>query len=351
MFPLLMFSSELVIYIMQFLTIYERVGLGVVSNDFRKLLTTHFGYDPFTRETEDWRQLGITVPRQRLGEEELARLSELATEAFEQICQSNLREIGPVGVGVACEALVELSNTTIAPTGKSMLKVNCLAQLKVGDKTLRAVNFIAYKNKESAVTMLRELGVDTTGVNYKLSTHRHAEMRLIMKLADQPVGTSANLEIDKLCCVFCASQLVALGYKNLIGGWAAGSLQWYTFSPITMFFTDRRAKIWGNEIEASFSVLEPPCKLHFLKLLADRAKESVAPLPEVKAISPAVIVPSGSASAPSHAPVRRPTAPSYNPYAPECPQCNAPMVRRKGYSSFWGCSAYGLTKCPGKRPA
>lgn len=338
--------KDLVIYMMQFLSVYQQVGLGEVSTYFRDLLREHLGYDPFAPSQEHWTSLGMVRPA-KLPDPDVETLQGMADEAYKFIYQ-NLRSIGNVGQGVYCSTLMKLSTANHTPTGSPFIKVNCLAELKVGGETIRAVNFTTYGDQSAADKLMASLGVDVEEVNYLLVTRRHAEMRLILKLIDRPDSGSAELRIDKLCCVFCAAQLMALGYKHLIAGWAAGNLQWYTFSPITMFFTNGRAAIWGPAIERQFAGFSWDRKLEFLYLLTNQASRSSAPIPTVSS-SPSMgmlqIAANDSGGAGAMVASGRASAFAI----PSCPACQEPMVRRTNRTSgqrFWGCKNF--PRCSGR---
>lgn len=336
---LALLPRDLVLYIMQCLSVYEQVGLGTVCKGFRDLLREHFHYDPFAPQY--WMSLGNVDPPLMPAEDVVETLGRMAADAYGQICEFNRDNIACEGEGLRCELLVKLSQQATAPTGAPFIKVNCLAELKAGGKTVRAVNFTKYADKGAMEKLMGELQVDMEEVKYRLVTHRHAEMRLILKLTDQTSG-SAELRIDKLCCVFCAAQLMALGYRHLIAGWAAGPLQWYTFSPITLFFTNRRAAIWGGAIEGEFMALSDDEKLLFLRLLVRQTQGAFSPVSAVASGGAGAMVVSGGPSGPG------PRAMASS--APPCPKCGGAMSLRRNRSTgeqFWGCSRFPA--CNGTR--
>jgi hypothetical protein len=160
---------------------------------------------------------------------------------------------------------------------QQVLKRNCLA-LSYSDKEKKPVaclNFLppnasnkeALKNELSKVSrLLLEEGY------YDRYERLHSEIRHAQKQAAS--GKSYAITVDKLCCLFCAIQLLAIGReKEVISnlGWHTRKLGWYTFSPAILYYSSFRRKIWGNSVEAYFSPLKDEDKLSFLQILSSIA--------------------------------------------------------------------------------
>jgi hypothetical protein len=253
-----------------FLTMWEVFGLFTVSKQFKlealQYAQLKYHYEPWAYDPNDtlWPSLGMLNPMSIV---DVGAIEQLAVDAYKVIC-SNLQDLfGDAGPGTGSEIVAEISKTHTNSSGVPLYGVNCLATLKLKDKQIWAMNFI-YKEStmQKLVTTFQEMGYGSDS-NYQLVTHRHAEMRLIMTVA-RSTG-KAELNIDKVCCVFCASQLVALGYGQFVVGWNNGRLNWYTFSPVVMYFTERRKALWGANIDIEFMKLSRDGKIFFLKRLVE----------------------------------------------------------------------------------
>ncbi len=252
------------------------------------------------------------------------------------------------------EEIVKKSENAQVPTKdrSSVIRVNCLAELWLGDEMkLRAMNFAGWSDRAGTLRLLGSLGVDTHQINYQLVTQRHAEIRLIYKVVGRTFAASPALIIDKLCCIFCAAQLRALGYEAEVVGWAAGHLSWYTFAPLCMFFRSKRPRVPGDRVEGQFSGLLPDDKLRFFKLLADLANQTIRRNPSPSVGLPAPALPPGRGTASTPPGGKRPAgdiaAPAPKRLAPNCPICGkGPMKLRMG-GRFWGCPDYFDTGCRG----
>lgn len=267
---------DVLTHIAEYLSPYERLGLGTVSNAFRDVILHH--YDRFTPDA--WR-IGVASGSQVAN---ASALRDLANRAFAQI----VRRV-PIALdrkpneGVCCSALVQMSQGHMTPTGETVMKVNCLGELIVDGRTVRALNFVGYSNQEQTKTLAKALGVDLDEFRYQLVQQHHVELRFLLRLARAVNAQEARLNIDKLCCLFCAIQLHALGYGYLISGWHARALSWYTFSPLVMYFRDKRRMLWGSEIEAAFNNLSASEKLYVLKSIVELTQNESATLSLVPA--------------------------------------------------------------------
>lgn len=369
--------QDILIYIIQFLCLYEVIGLGRVSKWFKAFVRGRYGYDPFAGEF--WPKLGMQGPRHSVGSREdiLASLAARAYRAIkdrnEDVLGEKYKSLQRSGVDLKLTARIErLSKAHTVPSNDKMpfIKGNCLAEVTCGTETIRAVNFVCYANRTATSELFKALGVDTTTFDYKTISHRHAEMRLInrahmnlpmhyvVQLAQGTMTTGVTLAVDKLCCVFCACQLVSLGYQNVIAGWAAGKLSWYTFSPMVMFFKGNRVGMWGQEVEESFVSLPDDEKLRFLQLLVEQTStiSSIDPPENTFGGTRFLNAPptartfstggkrQGRTDPPADKKLKVETA------APRCPKCGSAMVERTGATKFWGCSTYARTKCNGTLP-
>jgi deoxycytidylate deaminase len=267
--PFQYLPTDVMAKIFRFVQDYELLGLGKVCRAFRRMLRESGLYDPFVLDSPytRWNDLGYSA--------EATFSADLATLAYakiketltEEVEEPNLRKGITLEVQTRTETLTALSKTLRLNT------TNCLAQLKLGDKSLIAVNFTKTDQHLAALTKAGESLKSETRSDYKKVTNRHAEMRLIMQLTEPTQEADAELIIDKLCCVFCAAQIYALGFKKLLTGWHTNPLQWYNFSPSVMFFPRRRVKIWGEEVEEEFRMLPPESKVAFLYTLAQKAAQ------------------------------------------------------------------------------
>jgi len=292
-------------------------GLGKVSKTFKRWLLDMKLYDPFAG-APSWKDLGYTSPKPEANPELIA----LAKAAYAEILKTLKKELGKSDMGKPLEAVVNVS------IQRGLIGRNCLAQLKLGTKSLVAVNFVFGIHDNNFEMAAKDLKSDRSSVNYKLVEARHGEMRLIIKLTDPK--TDASLNVDKLCCVFCAAQIYALGFKKLITGWRSGSLQWYNFSPIVMFFPKRREKIWGSDVEEKFKALgSSDQKRQFLRLLVEQTNA------EAESLAPKRNLPHTSTDAP---------AKKTKANRATCRHCGAELVVRwvtgKPNNTFWGCPNY-----------
>jgi hypothetical protein len=316
----------LVQYIVGFLGLYESIGLGETSKWFHELVWPIFkarfhyepwGYDP-TYDGPVLKQI-----RQNLGDylitgtssevrESVVDLAKRAYRAINQrIYDTVEKEPGP---GVGLEILAKLSKATAPPSAdKTLYGANCLAVLTLADKQVWALNFqvpwIGDLPQRLRAVTLRPVLEPVDYVVYK----RHAEIRLVMKIAHR--HKQGRIDVDKVCCVFCASQLIALGYRQVVVGWNRGTLNWYTFAPLVMYFQDHRRAMWGEAIDIEFMALDLPRKLAFLRAL----------VAQTKAVQPALnrrIVPSVESDAKRRKSAAADPSPSDNLPGP-CPVCSS----------------------------
>lgn len=309
------FPDEVLIYIRKFLAPYERLCLGTVSKEFRALFLGD--YDKFTNDTWNMGKTPGLILQSRKGV-----LEDLASRAYGEIVRRVPTALKKQpNEGVCCSALVKLSTSHQTPTGEAVIKVNCLGELIADGKTIRALNFIGYSDQESAQSLAKSLDVNLEAFNYSLITHHHVELRFLLKLAHGMGAHGATLNIDKLCCLFCSIQLLALGYSNLISGWHAHNLSWYTFSPLVMYFRDSRQQVWGHALDGEFFQLNSNEKLYVLNCivgLTQNVEQTLSLIPE--------------------------------PYAlPKCrvPGCNG-YLEKSSLMGKWACSAWKNTRCSGE---
>jgi hypothetical protein len=169
-------------------------------------------------------------------------------------------------------------------SGKSFRSTNCVARSSVGGDFVYSVNFIRYglAEKRRLVKTLRLRESD-----YYPITHMHAEMRIAQKQDDEE--RRAPIFVDKMCCPFCAVQLLVLGRLRSMRGSTTTDLQWYTFSPYVMYFRHRRERLWGAGVEAVFNLLSPDAKLMFLEILARSCRTNkYAGLPALQDVAAAL---------------------------------------------------------------
>jgi hypothetical protein len=261
---------EVLIEIMRYIAPYEPMGLCRVSKAFRALI--HVDYDRFTEHTWQMGKVVLQVSPRRVDD-----LNLLAQRAFSNIVGKIPACIkkGP-NDGVLCDTIVRLSSSHKTPTGHDVIEMNCLGELIADGVRFRALNFIGYSDQVATNQLLTALEVDPRAFNDRKVTNHHVELRFIWKLATGLTPQTVQLKIDKLCSLFCAIQLLALGHRSLIPGWHARALSWYTFSPLVIFFRDRRSFVWGQQVEDAFSGLTPAERLYVLGRIVDLTQNTGA---------------------------------------------------------------------------
>ncbi|HYR09594.1 MAG TPA: hypothetical protein VEQ60_17600 [Longimicrobium sp.] len=247
----------------------DRVALSAVNRSLANE-SREQGYDPFGGNTMLGNQQGG-------GGQAPQSLTHLAKHAFNQLYRTVKEKFtfnAPLTSGDLKLQKWSTDNAFGNPqTRKSFISTNCQAQTSIGGSNVNAVNFVHYGGSEGE-RLIKALDLDKQPSlplqRYTQCSHKHGEVRLAE--AQDNAYERAPISVDKLCCLFCAAQMEALGRTPDLTGATTGILQWYTFTPYVMYFRDRRSLMWGTEVEAGFARLSRENKIAFLRILADLAK-------------------------------------------------------------------------------
>ena len=275
--------------IFKFLTLYELVGLGRVSKEFRDFLRSYYGYDPFAAYTNaalepnrhkllpsTWTNLGIYSPRADGAIPE--PINAAVNEAYAFIGETLAKELADGTFGQPAELKIQWTGSSDEQQRKAtgFKNLNCVAAITMGNSTVRAVNFITQIQRSDLQAVH---GGFRPQIDYKLVESRHAEWRLLTKmLIAQPFCSkaTADLFVDKMCCIFCTMQMIAIGRTDLIIHDPKAEfkpLKWYNFAPVVIFFEGTRRELWGDAVEEVFKTLDPDSKQVFLYELAKKAQK------------------------------------------------------------------------------
>lgn len=95
----------------------------------------------------------------------------------------------------------------------------------------------------------------------------HAEIRIWEKYAGNP--NLVYIGIDKLCCLYCAAQLLAAGFTGF-RGCHMNTYKQYTFSNQILSFRSKRRMLFGGAVADKYDGWTPKQRLDFLSVLANR---------------------------------------------------------------------------------
>jgi hypothetical protein len=257
----------------QFLNTRERVRLTEVSSLLNRESRRH-GYDPFGGNTS----LGNPTNNNNANNNAVTLpLTLLAKHAFNHLYGVVKAKFGfgaQLKPGDLSLKHWSEKNSFNQSGSSSFLGSNCLARATIGGQPTNAVNFISPYGEQGRQRLIDALGLANQPAiplsRYTSTTHKHGEVRLAEEQDNR--YEREPISVDKLCCLFCAAQMEALGRTASVTGAAAGTLSWYTFTPYVMYFRDRREQMWGGEVERGFSRLSRENKIQFLRILADLAK-------------------------------------------------------------------------------
>ncbi|HYH83781.1 MAG TPA: hypothetical protein VEX86_28575 [Longimicrobium sp.] len=258
-------KNKALMLVANFLATRDRARLPEV-NKALKDVSRAAGYDPFG---------GAEVLGQGNGPLPLSGpLQDLAKHAFNhvyRVVRSNIGFGQPLRAGD--QALREWSTKYLIGSKESpFIAGNCRACAVVAGNKTNAVNFTKYGNP-SRDKLIQDLGLANQPAlplqRYDRTPNQHAEVRLAEAQDDQ--YERGEISVDKLCCLFCAVQIEALGRAGDIAGAKAGHLGWYVFSRYVMYFRTRREVMWGREVERGFTLLGPENRIQFLRILAGLA--------------------------------------------------------------------------------
>ena len=254
---LAMKNAEAFRHVLGFLNTRSLVAMASAHPVLRRAVP----YDPFagSRGRIMLGNLGLSIP---LGELRTA-LTLLARHAFNEVYDRipNRHVDAPRSMDTTLQKWSE--ENYYGNSGLAFKVTNCVARSSVGGQFAYSVNFIAYGSSEKN-RLVGNLGLREQ--DYAQITHMHAEMRIVERQDDE--YRRAPVFVDKMCCPFCAVQLLALGRLDNMRGSTTTTLKWYTFSPYVIYFRHRRVQLWGAQIENIFNQLSTDAKLMFLELLA-----------------------------------------------------------------------------------
>ena len=303
------FVQLLFLSVWQFSTFYEFLQLGRINKQLRAAVNQVLGYEPFLYPTTrseimvtskfhdpcpPWAYLGVDHNNAiydppeggldevyRISRERKRKLFKLAKKSYAHMVSQlaynhSIRSLfgETPELTVRARGLTEISLNTTTPSKKKLLASNCLATITLGDNVIWSLNFDFPKSSDNAafkqdIQNKLELlegpaaTVSPAVADWSRAPRHHAEMRLTFTLA-HPFTQPAQLDVDKPCCVFCASQLLAMGRGEFVAAYARNKLAWYSFSPLVMFFKNIRLNFWGKETEEEFTRLSPQEKHYFL---------------------------------------------------------------------------------------